>query len=196
LRAPSWPRWSPTRGCRGWKRDSRVSSFGRSSGPLRLIIPNRLGLRELKKTAFAVIPILAFLVFAFVPAAYAAKQSQIVLSCSSAPPEAYGHPAHPCAFDNIAFPYVVAGFWIWCQSPQSGTPYGPDCTGSVYYANVLTGVYTSRSISGDASGYPTITFTSSNGVISCSLTITSPSTLSGTCNGDSINFYNVLIRVT
>ncbi|HZW85810.1 MAG TPA: hypothetical protein VFE91_07925 [Nitrososphaerales archaeon] len=151
----------------------------------------------MKKTAPAVILMLAFLIFTFSSTTYAAKQSQVALSCSTPPPQAGTHPANACAFSNIVFPFVVGGFWIWCQNPTTGgTPYGPDCSGSLYYANVFTGAYVARSITGTSSGFPTISFTSSDGVISCSLTISGSSTLTGTCNGTPITFSNVNIQVT
>ena len=95
--------------------------------------------------------------------------------------------------------YEIGGFWIWCQAGV-GNSYRPDCSGSMYIEeiNVNTGVavYDATSISGDTSNYPKITFTTSDNDMACTLTITEPGTLSGTCDGERITFNNVIVQVT
>jgi hypothetical protein len=174
----------------------------------------------MKKTALAVIPMLAFLALLVVPASYAAGQSQIVLSCTTAAPHAGTHPAHPCVSSELATSppicspdptcasgtlYFIGGFWIWCQNPNGGTPYGPDCKGSVYIEEIDlstgAGKYEATSISGGATPGIWVTFTSSDGDMSCTLLVTSgSSTLSGNCDAGAgpipITFTNANVHVT
>ncbi|MEM3638060.1 MAG: hypothetical protein QXX17_06120 [Conexivisphaerales archaeon] len=101
--------------------------------------------------------------------------------------------------------YLVAGFWIWCQSSTgSGNTYGPDFAGSIYVAevNLLTNteVYDTTPISGSTT--PTaqgtqVNFISSDKDMLCSLVVTPGSSLSpGTCDGLPITFDGVIVRVT
>jgi len=135
--------------------------------------------------------------------ALAAPQTQIILSCSIPVPFSHVPPGH-CSSNSSGVivgstDYVIGGFWIWCQA-GSGNSYGPDCSGSMYIEevnlNTDVGVYDVTSISGDTSNYPQITFTTSDGDMACTLTITGSSTLSGTCDGTQITFYNVIVQVT
>ena len=148
-----------------------------------------------------------------------AQASQIVLSCTTPAPESKS--TKGCASSELApggtpgiinggTLYFVAGFWVWCQSPTGGTPYGPDCNGAMYIGevNLATGkaVYQATSISGSSS--PTgitgleVTFKSSDGDMSCTLAVpTSPSSgggniLSGACNAVPIVFSNAVVQVT
>jgi hypothetical protein len=152
-----------------------------------------------------------------VPASVGGGQSQIVLSCST-PPPASSSP-NGCRSSELATTppifvngklMIVGGFWVWCQSPVGGTPYGPDCTGSVYVEEVNTstgaGVYDTTSISGGSSASgPTglqVSFTSSDGDMACTLNVpTAPAkgennTLSGTCDNVPISFSNTVVQVT
>jgi len=171
-----------------------------------------------KKMLLAVIPMLAVLNLLAVPAAYATGVSQIVLSCTTPPPESQS--TNGCSSSELVTTppiivnttlFFVGGFWVWCQSPiGAGTPYGPDCAGSVYVEEVNlisgAGVYEATSVSGSASAKgPTglqVTFTSSDGDMTCTLNVpTSPtrggtSTLKGTCNGVPITFTNAVVNVT
>jgi hypothetical protein len=106
--------------------------------------------------------------------------------------------------------YIVAGFWVWCQSPDGGTPYGPDCAGSIYVeeVNLATnaGHYDATSVDGSSAATGStglhVTFTSSDGDMTCTLDVpTSPThggtnTLAGTCNGVPIVFSNAVVQVT
>jgi hypothetical protein len=147
--------------------------------------------------------------------------SQIVLACTTPPPQS--HTANGCRSTELAAPpdgtppiiigsklLIVGGFWVWCQSPNGGTPYGPDCNGSVYVEEVNlssgAGAYSATSVSGSASqSGPTglqVSFTSSDGDMSCVLNVpTSPTnggsnTLSGLCDGVPIKFFNSVVQVT
>jgi hypothetical protein len=143
--------------------------------------------------------------------------SQIVLSCTTPPPESHTtqgcrtselSSTPPRIIDNIL--YIVAGFWVWCQSPGDGTPYGPDCTGSVYVeeVNLVTGAghYDATSVDGMSSATgPTglqVTFTSSDGDTRCTLDVPASlthgptNTLSGACDGVPIVFTNSVVQVT
>jgi len=143
--------------------------------------------------------------------------SQIVLSCTTPPPES--HSANGCrSSELVGTPpiiigdtlYIVAGFWVWCQSPSGGTPYGPDCTGSVYVeeVNLVTGAghYDSTSVEGNSSATGStglqVTFTSSDGDTTCKLDVpTSPAhgpsnTVTGTCDDVPITFSNSVVQVT
>src|SRR5260370_1929912 len=73
--------------------------------------------------------------------------SQIVLSCTTPPPES--HSTNGCrSSELVGTPpiiigdtlYIVAGFWVWCQSPSAGTPTLPDspCSGSLDTSNLTT----------------------------------------------------------
>jgi hypothetical protein len=143
--------------------------------------------------------------------------SQIVLSCTTPPPQS--HTANGCRSSELdGTPpiiiggklLIVGGFWIWCQSPNGGTPYGPDCAGSVYVEEVdlatNTGVYDATSISGTASASgPTglqVAFISSDGDLSCILNVPTTPTrggtniLSGSCDTVPITFSNAVVQVT
>jgi hypothetical protein len=147
--------------------------------------------------------------------------SQIVIACTTPPPQSTT--ANGCRSTELAPPpggtppiiigsklLVVAGFWVWCQNPNGGTPYGPDCNGSVYVEEVNLGTgagsYQATSVSGDASPTgPTglqVSFTSSDGDLSCVLDVpASPAkggtnTLSGLCDGVPIKFFNTVAQVT
>jgi hypothetical protein len=147
--------------------------------------------------------------------------SQIVLSCTTPPPQS--HTANGCRSSELAPPptgtppiiiasklLILAGFWVWCQNPNGGTPYGPDCHGALYAFEVDlasgAGKYQATSVSGSASlGGPTglqASFTSSDGDMSCILDVpTAPThggtnTLSGMCDGVPISFFNVVVQVT
>ena len=154
-------------------------------------------------------------ILAVAPTVRASGVSQIVLSCSTPPLES--HNTDGCSSSELVTTppiigdgtlYVVGGFWIWCQNPNSGTPYGPDCSGSVYIEEVniatSTGVYETNSISGTATGTTglQVTFTSSDGDMLCTLHVpTSPTsggtnTLSGYCDGIPITFSNAVVQVT
>jgi len=164
----------------------------------------------MKKTALAVVTMLATILMLAVPATYAQGQSQITINCTTAAPHAGSHPAHPCVSSELATTppiigggtlYFIGGFWIWCQSPTGGTPYGPDCKGSVYIEEIDlstgAGHYEATSISGGATGPSplTVTFSSSDGDMTCALTI-SGSTMTGFCDGTPITFTNVGINIT
>src|SRR2546425_4253127 len=159
--------------------------------------------------------------FWMAPGAVAQGVSQIVLSCTTPPPES--HTTNGCRSSELAAPpggtppifvgnklLIVAGFWVWCQNPSGGTPYGPDCAGSVYVeeVNLVSGAakYDATSVSGTASASgPTglqVTFTSSDGDMSCILNVPPTPTkggtnsLSGFCDGVPIRFSNAVVQVT
>lgn len=167
----------------------------------------------------AAMSVIAVLVTA--PRVAAQSVSQIVLSCSTPPPQSSS--PNGCRTSELAPPpagtppivvgntlEVVGGFWVWCQSPNGGTPYGPDCSGSLYLGEVdlitNTATYETTSISGSSSaGGPTgiqVSFTSSDGDMSCMLNVpTSPTrggtnSLTGLCNGVPISFFNSVVQVT
>jgi hypothetical protein len=171
----------------------------------------------MKKTAFAIIPMLAVIALLAVPAARAAGTSQIVLSCTTPAPKS--HSTNGCSSSELASTppiivdgtlYFIGGFWIWCQSPNGGTPYGPDCSGSVYIeeVNLATnvGVYETTSVSGSSTAAgPTgvqVMFHSSDGDMSCTLSVpASPTnggtnTLSGSCDSLPITFSNAVAHLT
>lgn len=146
--------------------------------------------------------------------ANAAGVSQIALSCSSPPPQS--HNTNGCTSTNPVFAGstgtldFIGGYWIWCQNPTQGTPYGPDCSGSAYIEEVNlstgTGVYQNTPIQGGSqTGGSTglqVWFTTSDGDMTCVLDVpTSPSngpsnTVGGTCDGQGITFGNVVVNVT
>src|SRR5579863_6253485 len=75
----------------------------------------------------------------------AAQASQIVLSCTTPAPES--KTTNGCVSSELAPSgtpgiisggtlYFIAGFWVWCQAPSGGTPYGPDCNGAMYIGEV------------------------------------------------------------
>ena len=155
---------------------------------------------------FAGIVVVCWLGSLATPAAFASA-SQIVIHCTTPPPHSVN--TNGCSSSelvstppiiNAGTLYFVAGFWVWCQSPTNGTPYGPDCNGSMYVAEVdlATGTvkYEATSISGSSSVVGStglqVTFTSSDGDMTCTLGVpTSPTAgstnqLSGTC-GDPSN---------
>jgi hypothetical protein len=155
------------------------------------------------------------------PSAAAQGVSQITMSCSSPPPES--HTTNGCRSTELAPPpsgtppitigdklLIVGGFWIWCQNPNGGTPYGPDCAGSVYVeeVNLVSGAgkYGATSITGSSSASgPTglqVSFKSSDGDMACMLNVPAnptsggSNTLSGFCDGVPISFSNVVVNVT
>lgn len=129
--------------------------------------------------------------------ALAASPTQIVLSCSIPPPES--HSPNGCSSSQSGpiisggTAYIIGGFWVWCQT-SSDNAYGMQCAGAMYM--VENSVYETTSISGTANAGPTVSFTTSDGDMTCHLTVTGSSTLSGTCDGTPITFYNVIIVET
>jgi len=141
--------------------------------------------------------------------------SQIVLSCTTPPPHSQN--TNGCSSSELATTppiivgstlYFIGGFWVWCQSPSGGTPYGPDCNGSMYIeeVNLATGVghYQATSVNGASTATgPTglqVTVTTSDGDMTCTLEVPTSTdhsaTLQGTCDGVHIVFSNVLVNVT
>jgi hypothetical protein len=164
-----------------------------------------------------VLPILAVIGLLPVVPAQAAGVSQIVLSCTTPPPTS--HTTNGCMSSELVTSppiidngtlYFIGGFWIWCQNPNGGTPYGPDCSGSMYIEEINlgtgAGVYETTSIAGGATaGGPTglqVSFTNSDGDMSCALNVPSSptsggtNTLSGLCDGVPISFSNSIVQVT
>jgi hypothetical protein len=152
-----------------------------------------------------------------VPTASAAGVSQIVLSCTTPPPQSSS--SNGCSSSELVTTppiisggtlYIVAGFWVWCQNPNGGTPYGPDCAGSMYVeeVNLATGAgrYDATSVDGTSSATGNtglqVTFTSKDGDVTCTLDVPSSPTkggtnqLGGTCNGVPIVFSHAVVQVT
>src|SRR5438445_8658160 len=165
--------------------------------------------------------IVAMTLLVTAPKVAAQSVSQIVLSCSTPPPQSQS--PNGCRSSELAPPptgtppiivgntlEIVGGFWIWCQNPNGGTPYGSDCTGSVYVeeVNLVTNAakYHTTAIAGGATATGptgiTVSFNSTDGDLSCTLNVpASPTkggtnTLSGLCNGVPITFYNTVVQVT
>jgi hypothetical protein len=146
-----------------------------------------------------------------------AQASQIVVSCTTPGPDSKT-PNGCRSSELISTPpiiggntlYFIGGFWVWCQSPATGTPYGPDCNGAMYIGEVnLTtqvAVYQTTSISGNSSATgPTglqAVIKTSDGDMACTFNVpTSPTsgptnTVSGVCNGIPIVFSNAVVQVT
>ena|SRR6266851_7921848 len=148
---------------------------------------------------------------------HAQSASQIVLSCTTPGPTSKDTNGCISSEGSGTPPIIVGGkllfvggFWVWCQSPSGGgTPYGPDCNGAMYVAEVNLStnvvVYQTTSVSGTATlagGALLVTFTSSDGDMKCVLTVpTSPTrggtnTLSGSCDGVPIVFSQAVVQVT
>jgi hypothetical protein len=161
--------------------------------------------------------VIAAAMFCVAPPVVAQGASQVILSCTTPPPAS--KTANGCRSSELAGTppivvggklLIVGGFWVWCQSPGGGTPYGPDCNGAMYIAEVTlatgTVVYETTSVSGTASASgPTglqVTFKSSDLDMSCTLNVpASPSsgggnTLSGSCDSTPITFSNAVVQVT
>ena len=173
---------------------------------------------------FAGIVVVCWLASLGVPMAFAAGASQIVISCTTPPPTSSN--SNGCSSSELVSTppiisagtlYFVAGFWVWCQSPTSGTPYAPDCNGSMYIAEVdlATGAlkYEATSVGGSSSaGGNTglqVTFSSSDGDMTCTLDVpTSPTSghtnqVGGTCGNPNnplsaapIVFSHAVVNVT
>jgi hypothetical protein len=164
--------------------------------------------------AFPIVAVLGLLPAA---PAQAAGVSQIVLSCTTPAPTS--PTTNGCrSSEFVSTPpiivggtlYVIGGFWIWCQNPNGGTPYGPDCAGAMYIAEINLGtgaaVYETTSIAGGATAAgPTglqVWFTSSDGDMSCTLNVPSSptsggtNTLGGACDRTPIAFSNSVVQVT
>ncbi len=182
-----------------------------------ILYTNKVGTGCMKKAALSIAPILAVITLLAIPAANATGASQIVLSCTVPDPHSQspngcrsseGATTPPIIVAGTA--YFIGGFWIWCQNPNGGTPYGPDCSGAVYIfeLNLATqaGVYETTSISGHATACgPTglqVTFASSDSDTSCTLNVpASPSSggtnsLSGFCDRVPITFSNSVVQVS
>jgi hypothetical protein len=148
------------------------------------------------------------------PAIAAQGVSQIVLSCTT--PNPHSKSTNGCSSDQVApIPSAtsneglfVGGFWVWCQGPVGpSTPYGPDCNGAVYVAEIsASGVtYEATSIDGHSSPLSAtenqVQFTSSDGDVTCTLDVPAAvthgsTTLTGNCNGVPITFSNANVQVT
>lgn len=148
------------------------------------------------------------------PKVVAQGVSQIVLSCTTPNPNSKStngcssNQQAPIQSANSPEGLFVGGFWVWCQSASgASTPYGADCNGAVYVAEISAGgvTYESRSIDGQSSRLSAsenqVEFTSSDGDVSCTLNVPAAAThggttVSGACNGVSITFDNVNLQVT
>ena len=120
---------------------------------------------------------------------YAAQSGQIVLSCSG--DGVAGQKTNPCVGLSSQPQGVsnIIGFWIWCEI-SSTNPYNGQCAGSMYYVNVATGAYVAVHVaeSGPVS-YTSVTVTTSDGQITCTLMPPSNPTqgptnkIAGSCRG-------------
>jgi hypothetical protein len=168
--------------------------------------------------SFASVVLTAFVFALFaVPSAFAAGASQIVLSCTTPPPQSNN--SNGCSSSELVTTppiingetlEIVAGFWVWRQNPNGGTPYGPNCAGSMYVeeVNLATGAghYDATSVSGNSSATGStglqVTFTSSDGDVTCTLDVPSSPTkgptnqLGGICNRIPITFSHAVAQVT
>jgi hypothetical protein len=183
----------------------------RSGKPLSRVILDRA------VRVFAGIVAVASGLASLAPTAFAQGASQIVLSCTTPAPESSS--SNGCSSSElISTPpiisgntlYFVAGFWVWCQNPNGGTPYCQDCSGSMYVGEVNLSTnkatYEATSVSGGSSaGGNTgleVTFTSSDGDVTCTIDVpTAPTSggtnqLGGTCNGIPIAFSHAVVHVT
>jgi hypothetical protein len=140
--------------------------------------------------------------------------SQIVLSCTTPNPDSVStngcssSQEAPIPSANSPEGLFVGGFWVWCQSPVGpSTPYGPDCAGSVYVAEISASGETYEATAVDGHSSPLnakenqVEFTSTDGDVSCTLDVPNSvthggTTLSGTCNGVPITFSNANVQVT
>jgi hypothetical protein len=135
--------------------------------------------------------------------------SQVILSCTTPPPQSSS--TNGCRslfpiFSPTGELLFVGGFWVWCQNSTDGTPYGPDCAGAVYIEEVNltthTGVYETTSVSGTTDVPGQVEFNSSDGDLKCTLSLPAAltrgatNTLSGSCNGQPVTFTNVVVQVT
>lgn len=170
-------------------------------------------MRRVIGTALAAVS-MAIVLSWLAPTITAQSVSQIVLSCTTPAPNSkttngcHSDQSAPIPSANAAEGLFVGGFWVWCQSPVGpSTPYGLDCNGSVYLAEISAGgeTYEATSIHGYSaplSGTQSqVEFTSSDGDVSCTLDVPASvthgsTTLSGTCNGVPISFSNANVQVT
>ena len=172
---------------------------------------------------FATLVVVALGIASTVPTALAQGASQIVISCTTPGPnsktsngcrssELSTTPPSTPPIINAGTLYIVGGFWVWCQNPNTSTPYGNDCNGAMYIAEVTlaTGAakYETTSISGSSSaGGSTglqVTVTTKDGDVTCTLDVPLSPTSGGTnqlaglfnCNSTPIVFSNAVVRVT
>jgi hypothetical protein len=63
------------------------------------------------------------------------------------------------------------GFWIWCQSDESSTPYAGECSGSMYFysLHVTKHVEDVVEVQEPSEGEYLMTVASSDGAVSCTL---------------------------
>jgi len=190
------------------------ASIQQTKGLRRKSFGGGLGFRFGFLTLGATILVLAVLPTAGASGGSSNGASQIVLSCTT--PGPHSRDTNGCSSSELVTTppiikgstlYFEGGFWVWCQSPSAGTPYGPDCNGAVYIAEIDlatgTGPYEATSIDGMSASGPNglqVTFTSSDGDMTCTLNVPTSSThggtLSGTCDGVPIVFSNAVINVT
>jgi hypothetical protein len=53
---------------------------------------------------------------------------------SAAPGEGGDHHSEQIVFSGTGFgDFGPFGFWIWCQDPESSTPYAEECAGAMYF---------------------------------------------------------------
>jgi hypothetical protein len=191
-----------------------IKSSGTRWGLAKITFPGRRP--NMLKSLKAGMLIAASAIFCAAPP-LSAQASQIVVSCTTPGPNSKT-PNGCRSSELVTTPpiivnttlYFVGGFWVWCQNPTTGTPYGPDCNGAMYIAEVnLTtqaSVYETKSISGNSSGGGAnplqITVKTSDGDMTCTLTVpTSPTsgptnTVTGSCDGVPIAFSNAVVQVT
>ena len=190
-----------------------------SPSPKNLLRRPKLGQGVRVLTSIVVLTWLASLA---VPTSFAQGASQIVLSCTTPNPNTVN--TNGCSSTeavttppiiNAGTLYLVGGFWVWCQAPTSGTPYGPDCNGAMYLAEVdlATGTakYETTSVSGSSSvgvnNNLQVMFTAKDGDVTCTLSVPASPTsgptnqLSGHCGTTNpptvpIVFGHAVVKVT
>jgi len=105
--------------------------------------------------ALAVLTVAAAAAFGIVSRADAASSEQIIFSGTGFSPSA-----------GVPF-----GFWIWCQSGESSTPYAGQCSGAMYFysLHITKHVDDVVEVQEPADGEYLMTVASSDGSVRCTL---------------------------
>lgn len=105
--------------------------------------------------ALAVLSIAAAAAFGIVSRADAASSEQIIFSGTGFSP-------------STGAPF---GFWIWCQSDESSTPYAGECSGAMYFysLHITKHVEDVVEVQEPEDGQYLMTVASSDGAIRCTL---------------------------
>lgn len=104
---------------------------------------------------------------------------------SAAPGQGGDHHSEQIVFSGTGFgDFGPFGFWIWCQDPDSSTPYAEECAGAIYFYALQITKGVEGEVAEGPDGIYTMSVTSRKGdSVSCTLVNDSEEINAGPTNG-------------